>query len=137
VANIGARLPFGSSPISSSLALAFSSGRCSYGQFTNQVKHKLLQEKGLPDSDAGKFELDHYIPLALGGDPRSMNNLWLQPWEGEQGAKKKDRLERRLQVLVCAGSLTLERAREEISRDWEGAYGRYVTQKARDLQGAP
>jgi hypothetical protein len=63
--------------------------------YTNQVKHNLLQEKGLPDSDAGKFELDHYIPLALGGDPRSIDNLWLQPWgrrarskeEGSLGAK--------------------------------------------------
>jgi hypothetical protein len=98
-------------------------------RYTNEVKHKLMDEKGLPDSDARQFELDHYIPLALGGDPRSINNLWLQPWDGDQGAKKKDRLERRLQVMVCAGRLTLERAREEISKDWLGAYGKYVIEK--------
>lgn len=102
--------------------------------YTNGVKHKLLQEQGLPDSDAKKFELDHYIPLALGDDPRSADNLWLQPWEGEQGAKKKDRLERRLQVMVCAGSLTLEQAREEISRDWIGAYRKYVIQKTGEIE---
>ena len=94
--------------------------------YTNGVKLKLLKEQGLPASDAAEFELDHRVPLALGGNPRNLQNLMLQPWEGKDGAKVKDRLERRLQVLVCAGKLLLDDARRAIYFDWQGAYRTYV-----------
>lgn len=57
-----------------------------------------MRQQGM-DYDAEKvnFELDHTIPLALGGHPRNLNNLMLQPWEGHDGAKRKDRLEVKLQ----------------------------------------
>ena len=38
----------------------------------------------------------------------------------------KDRLERALQVAVCAGRLTLHAAREAIRDGWKEAYRRYV-----------
>ena len=50
----------------------------------------------------------------------------LQPWEGKDGAKLKDRLERSLQRLVCAGKVLLEDARHAIYVDWQGAYATYV-----------
>jgi len=68
---------------------------------------KLLRERDLPQAAAGHYELDHRIPLALGGHPRNLRNLELQPWDGEDSAKQKDRLERRLQVLVCKEQLLL------------------------------
>ena len=49
----------------------------------------------------------------------------LQPWEGEDGAKNKDRLERRLQLLVCGGRLLLGDARRASYFDWRAAYRRY------------
>ena len=94
--------------------------------YTNGVKLKLLNEQGLPASDAAEFGLDHRVPLALGGNPRNLQNLMLQPWEGKVGANVKDRLERRLQVLVCAGKLLLDDARRAIYFDWQGAYRTYV-----------
>jgi hypothetical protein len=94
--------------------------------YTNGVKLKLLRERGLPASAAAEFELDHRTPLALGGHPRNPQNLMLQPWEGPDGAKVKDRLERRLQQLVCAGKLLLDDARRAIYFDWQGAYRTYV-----------
>ena len=93
--------------------------------YTNGVKLKLLREQALPASAAGKFELDHQIPLALGGHPRSLQNLVLQHWEGQDGAKVKDRLERRLQQLVCTGKVRLDEARRAIYVDWQGAYRTY------------
>ena len=96
--------------------------------YTNGVKLKLLREQGLPASAANEFELDHRIPLALGGHPRNLQNLVLQTWEGKDGAKVKDRLERRLQQLVCAGKLLLDDARREIYLDWSYAYRRYYSQ---------
>lgn len=94
--------------------------------YTNGVKAKLLRETGRPPAAASDFELDHRVPLALGGHPRNLKNLELQPWEGEDGAKKKDCLERRLQRLVCAGSEPLASAQLAIYQDWKDAYRRYV-----------
>ena len=94
--------------------------------FTNGVKAKLLREQGLPASAAIEYELDHHVPLALGGHPRSLKNLTLQRWEGEDGAKKKDRLERKLQQLVCAYAVQLEVARRAIFVDWQAAYRTYI-----------
>ena len=96
--------------------------------YTNGVKLKLLREQGLPASAAKEFELDHRIPLALGGHPRNLQNLVLQTWEGKNGAKVKDRLERRLQQLVCAGKLLLDDARRAIYLDWSYAYRYYYSQ---------
>ena len=93
--------------------------------YTNGVKKKLMREAGLDPSLARDYELDHIIPLALGGSPRSIDNLMLQPWEGEDGAKKKDKLEVRLQKCVCAGALDLTEAQEAISADWQAASRRY------------
>ena len=94
--------------------------------YTNGVKAKLLRELGLPPADAAKYELDHRIPLALGGHPRNPHNLALQLWAGEAGAKQKDQLERRLQVMVCAGQERLDTARAAIFLDWQSAFRKYL-----------
>ena len=73
--------------------------------YTNGVKLKLMREQGLAASEAFRYELDHYVPLALGGHPRDPRNLWLQLWDGEWGARTKDRLEVKMKTLVCAGHL--------------------------------
>jgi hypothetical protein len=89
--------------------------------YTNGIKRRLLREAGRPIEDATLYELDHIIPLALGGHPRSLINLMLQPWEGQDGAKRKDKLEVKLQCLVCTGQLELSVARAEIFNDWQAA----------------
>ena len=93
--------------------------------YTNGVKLR-LREQGLAPSAASTDELDHFIPLALGGHPRDIRNLWLQLWDDEWGARTKDRLEVRLKNLVCAGRLTLESAQEAIRVNWRAACRRYV-----------
>ncbi|MGZ3675410.1 MAG: hypothetical protein ACXVCO_13975, partial [Ktedonobacterales bacterium] len=87
--------------------------------FTNGVKAKLLRDAGLDESLMSEYELDHIVPLALGGHPRKLANLGLQPWEGEHGAKRKDLLERQLQIMVCRGELNLNEAQVCIAEDWE------------------
>jgi hypothetical protein len=94
--------------------------------YTNGVKARLLRESGTAAENASKYELDHVIPLAVGGHPRNIKNLRLQAWDGEDGAKKKDRLERRLQQLVCSKLLGLRDAQAAIWTDWQVAYSRYV-----------
>ena len=61
----------------------------------------------------------------FGGHPRNLKNLMHQPWNGEDGAKNRDRLEKRLQQLVCSKQLGLQDAQAAIYADWQSAYRRY------------
>jgi hypothetical protein len=94
--------------------------------YTQALKRTMLVRIGIDPGQAIAYELDHFVPLAIGGHPRSEDNLWLQRWDGEWNAKIKDRLERKLQVMVCAGTITLDAARTAIRTDWHGAYRQYV-----------
>lgn len=93
--------------------------------YTNGIKKKLMREAGIDAARIGDYELDHIVPLALGGHPRKPSNLMLQPWEGERGAKAKDMLEVRLQSLVCHGQLDLTDAQVCIAQDWEACAVQY------------
>jgi hypothetical protein len=105
-----------------------------FTSYTNGVKLKLLREQGLPSTATVDYELDHRVPLALGGHPRNVRNLELQLWEGTDGAKRKDQLERRLQRAVCAGEVLLDEARSAIYWNWQGAYQRYMYTPDRPLK---
>ena len=93
--------------------------------YTNGVKVKLLRERGIDQSMMRYYELDHIVPLGLGGHPRKLANLALQPWDGEHGAVRKDLLERRLQIMVCRGELHLTDAQACIAEDWEACAARH------------
>ncbi len=95
-------------------------------RYSNGVKAKLLHDEGLDSTHAFRYELDHLVPLALGGHPRKLSNLALQARGGEQGAERKDILERRLQVLVCRGELALGDAQACIAEDWEACARQYA-----------
>jgi hypothetical protein len=72
---------------------------------TGPLKRRLAKAQGVDPKD---FELDHLVPLEVGGAPRSLKNLWLEPW-GD--AVAKDRLENTIRREVCAGTLTLHQGR--------------------------
>ncbi len=97
--------------------------------YTTGIKRKLLREAGIDESHISEYELDHIVPLALGGHPRKLDNLQLQPWDGENGAHRKDRIEVKLQCLVCTGQVPLAQAQEEIYTDWQAAYHKYALTK--------
>jgi len=68
--------------------------------------------------------LTTFVPLALGGHPRALDNLQLQPWPE---ARRKDRIEVKLQCLVCPGEVSLGEAQTAIATNWEAAYHRYAS----------
>lgn len=84
-----------------------------------------MKRSGLDLAEMRSYELDHIIPLTLGGHPRNPKNLMLQKWEGEDGAKVKDKLEVRLNKLVCSGKVDLREAQADIYYDWQVAYAKY------------
>jgi hypothetical protein len=59
---------------------------------------------------ASDYELDHIIPIGLGGAVLNRSNLQLQRRSGACNAHMKDELERQLSITVCAGDATLIRA---------------------------
>ncbi len=90
--------------------------------YTNYWKTQLMRVYGVGHDKPQDFELDHLIPLELGGAPRDRKNLWPQPWVGPWNAHMKDELENKLHKLVCEGTLPLHDAQEAIRSDWKGAY---------------
>lgn len=47
--------------------------------YTNALKVKQIAEYGYDDTDTADYEEDHLIPLSLGGNPTSEQNLWPEP----------------------------------------------------------
>jgi hypothetical protein len=86
-----------------------------------------LARYGMPTGTHPDYEIDHLIPLCLGGsdDP---SNLWPQPrrtLEPVWNAETKDRLERLLCDMVCDGQLDISAAQTAIAKDWIAAYHKY------------
>jgi hypothetical protein len=92
---------------------------------SGQRKHQVYAEYGV-NPRSGHYEIDHLIPLGVGGaDVRE--NLWpesrdTKPWN----ANLKDQLESYLHVEICAGRISVIQAQKEIATDWVAAYRKYL-----------
>lgn len=98
--------------------------------YTGGVKRRLMAQAGVPGT-AGQWELDHLVPLELGGDPGyTLNsaglpvNLWLEPRTEPDGAHSKDNVESVLHHAVCDRQVTLRAAQVAIGTDWYTALNR-------------
>lgn len=86
--------------------------------YTNRIKKKVMRAMGLPLELIGDFQLDHKVPLSLGGAPYDIRNLALMDHDE---AEEKDAVERCLPAAVCEGVVSLQEAQEAIWRDWRSA----------------
>lgn len=96
---------------------------------SGKLKAKIYREYGL-SRKTGHYEIDHLIPLSIGGADEAAN-LWpesydTQPWN----ASVKDRLELKLHRMVCGGRLHVREAQEAIARNWIDAYRRFCPSEA-------
>jgi hypothetical protein len=78
--------------------------------YTNRLKVKQMAQYGVSGSPSD-YEEDHFIPLELGGAPKSPKNLWPEP---HAQSKLSDPLETKLKREVCKGLRTLKSARAAI-----------------------
>ena len=89
------------------------------------VKRQVYAAYGIQTHASGEYEVDHLIPLELGGS-NALTNLWPQSYQTQPwNAHVKDRLENELHRLVCAGQLPLDTAQRDIATDWIAAYQAY------------
>lgn len=104
-------------------------------------KRKIFEAYGVPFEDRASYEVDHFIPLSIGGINTCVRpdgsedvtcNLWPQPHQksfpeiAPWGSETKDRLEFRLYKMMCAGEISLHDAQIAITADWEQGYRQYV-----------
>jgi hypothetical protein len=82
--------------------------------YTNRIKLSMIEAGDRMQN----FELDHYVPLSVGGAPTSLDNLWLQPWIGTTGARAKDAIETEVHRRMCKGELTLMQAQSIFINGW-------------------
>ena len=94
------------------------------GIMTPARRDEVLERYDLPTGPHPDYEIDHLVPLCLGGSD-DLENLWPQPRgsiEPKWNAEAKDRLEKRLCALVCDGLLDIGDAQQAIITDWIAAY---------------
>ena len=81
---------------------------------TEAMKRQVARAYGVPWTKRHLYEFDHLIPRELGGAD-DVANLWPQILDPD--ARIKDRAENRLHRAVCAGTLDLTTAQQQM-RTW-------------------
>jgi hypothetical protein len=82
---------------------------------SDDLRNQVFAEYGMSDVNHEDFEVDHLIPLELGGS-NDLTNLWPEPLHdtGGNGAVDKDSIENQLHRLVCSGEVSLPDAQTAI-----------------------
>lgn len=88
------------------------------------LRQEVFHEYGIAHPRTENYEIDYLIAPGLGG-AEDIHNLWPEPQSTVWNARVKDTLEERLHELVCAGSLDLPTAQNEIASDWIAAYKKH------------
>ena len=85
------------------------------------LKKQVFAEYRLVYPPHDYYEVDHFIPLELGGS-NSIRNLWPEPASPKPGYHEKDLVENYLHRIVCNGTINLSTAQDMIKKDWVAVY---------------
>jgi hypothetical protein len=106
---------------------------CAYG-YARSVRNVPLSEKdqayaeyGINHHSPGQYEVDHLIPLELGGS-NDIANLWPEAAYPKPGFHEKDKVENYLHDQVCSGAISLKDAQTQIATNWLAVYNRIPAQ---------
>lgn len=86
---------------------------------TGPVKTQAMRSYGVPASERPIVELDHLVPIELGG-ANDVSNLWpeISDEPGHGFNNSKDGLENRMKIAVCSHRMSLADAQRAIALDW-------------------
>ena len=84
-------------------------------------KNQVYAEYGILSHTAGQYEVDHLVPLELGGS-NDIANLWPEAASPKPGFHEKDKVENYLHDQVCSGAISLQQAQTEIATNWLAVY---------------
>jgi hypothetical protein len=90
-------------------------------------RDRLLKRDGLPPGPHPNYELDHIVPVCLGGSDDDAN-IKVQPRRSIEpiwNAERKDILENFLCQMVRNGVIGQFTAQHEIATDWRASYLKY------------
>ena len=82
--------------------------------YTDALKPRFMAAYSVESEPLTAYELDHLIPLGLGGAPSDPRNLWPEPEYGPDSASEKNNLAGELNQAVCAGDISLAAAQLEL-----------------------
>ncbi len=106
---------------------------CTYG-YTSSVRNVPFSEKDQAYAEyriyhhySGQYEVDHLVPLELGGS-NDIANLWPEAASPTPGFHQKDEVENYLHDQVCSGTMSLKDAQTEIATNWIAVYNRMPNQ---------
>ena len=89
------------------------------------TKNQVYAEYGVAFHAPNEYEVDHLIPLGIGGS-NDIKNLWPQPTDPRPGRLEKDALESVLHNRICDRSIDVLTAQHDVAIDWVAAYRTYV-----------
>jgi hypothetical protein len=102
-------------------------------RYTERIKREMLYRSSSPYCDPSarlrEYELDHRVPIGVGGSPSDPKNLWDEPRFGGRNATQKDELEEVIHGLVCHHDMTLRQGQAVFLGDWRAGYSRYVHER--------
>lgn len=88
------------------------------------LKNQVYAEYGITTHSRTTYEVDHLVPLELGGS-NSIANLFPEAATPRPGFHEKDRLENKAHDRVCGGARPLLVTQRTIAEDWTVLYTAY------------
>jgi hypothetical protein len=85
------------------------------------VRDQVYAEYGISSNTPGQYEVDHLIPMELGGS-NDIANLWPEAASPVPGFHQKEQVEDYLHDQVCAGRMSLVDAQQAIASNWLAVY---------------
>jgi hypothetical protein len=93
-----------------------------------EVSREVYREYGITQRTTSEYEVDHLVPLELGGS-NDIANLWPEAAEPRPGFHEKDQVENSLHDQVCGGGMGLLDAQRAIATNWLDVY-QHLPQRA-------
>jgi hypothetical protein len=94
--------------------------------FLESIAQEQIQQYGYSDTNIKHYQMDHLIPLSLGGHPTDPKNIWPQALIAKWSARRKDYLEEVMHAKVCKGEIGLKEAQDLFRTNWIEAYKKYI-----------